>query len=84
MFKHNVTGQEFKKDEKRQLVADGNFFVVHVHNNYRKQVKMQWLQYLNRINADNLNNTRCEVGRNFWNITSFGTLTEDAVFKIHT
>jgi hypothetical protein len=26
MFKHNVTGQEFKKEEKMQLAADGNFF----------------------------------------------------------
>jgi len=25
MVKHNVTDQEFKKEEKRQLVADGNF-----------------------------------------------------------
>ena len=39
MFEHNVTGQEFKKEEKRQLAADGNFFVVHVHNNCRKQDK---------------------------------------------
>jgi len=39
MFEHNVTGQEFKKEEKRQLAADGNFFVVHVHDNYRKQDK---------------------------------------------
>jgi len=25
MVKHNVTDREFKKEEKRQLVADGNF-----------------------------------------------------------
>jgi hypothetical protein len=27
VFKHNVTGQEFKKEEKRQLIADGKFLL---------------------------------------------------------
>jgi hypothetical protein len=39
------------------------FFVVHVHNNYRKQDKMQWLHYLNQSNADNLNNARREISK---------------------
>jgi len=84
MFKHNVTGQEFRKEGKRQLVADGKFFVVHIHNNYKKLAKMQWLEYLNQSNADNLKNARREVSRNFRNLTSFGNVTEVAVFKIHT
>jgi hypothetical protein len=33
----------------------------------RKQAKMQWLQYPNQSNSDNLNNSRHEASRHFRN-----------------
>jgi hypothetical protein len=33
----------------------------------RKQAKMQWLQYPNHSNVDNLNNVQCEASRHFRN-----------------
>jgi len=33
----------------------------------RKQAKMQWLQYPNQSNVDNINNVRCEASRHFRN-----------------
>jgi hypothetical protein len=33
----------------------------------RKHAKLQWLQDPSEINGDNLNNTKCEATRYFWN-----------------
>jgi hypothetical protein len=48
----------------------------------RKQAKLHWLQDPNKINGDNLNNTRCEDSRHFRTIK--GKCLKDRINELAT